>query len=95
VGFTNDCGLSEIENRRVLEQLISYTPLHKADYNIIHYESPDFRGIDVALLYRKSLFTPINHNIISYMATHLGTGTTRDVLYVWGRTLTGIHFIFT
>ncbi|HOK38080.1 MAG: endonuclease/exonuclease/phosphatase family protein [Bacteroidales bacterium] len=88
-------GLSEIENRRVLEQLISYTPLHKADYNIIHYESPDFRGIDVALLYRKSLFTPINHNIIRVIwPAHLGTGTTRDVLYVWGRTINGdtLHF---
>lgn len=47
-------GFAEIENRFVLKQLISSTPLRKLDYGIVHFESPDHRGIDCALLYRKS-----------------------------------------
>lgn len=49
-------GLAEIENRFVLERLINDTALRKLDYGIVHYESSDSRGIDVALLYRKSEF---------------------------------------
>lgn len=45
-------GLAEVENRFVLRKLLSETLLRKADYAIVHYESPDPRGIDVALLYR-------------------------------------------
>ena len=47
-------GVAEVENRKVLEILLKETPLRKRDYSIVHYESPDPRGIDVALLYRKS-----------------------------------------
>ena len=45
-------GLSEIENQHVLEDLLGHTPLSKFQYGIVHYDSPDPRGIDVALLYR-------------------------------------------
>ncbi|MBR1575143.1 MAG: endonuclease/exonuclease/phosphatase family protein [Bacteroidales bacterium] len=47
-------GLAEVENRFVLRKLLDETLLRKADYGIIHYDSPDPRGIDVALLYRRS-----------------------------------------
>lgn len=47
-------GIAEVENRFVLERLLEDTPLYKADYKIVHYDSPDPRGIDVALLYRSS-----------------------------------------
>ena len=47
-------GLAEVENRFVLRKLLSETLLRKADYAIVHYDSPDPRGIDVALLYRTS-----------------------------------------
>ena len=50
-------GLCEIENRDVLQDLISQPDLKEADYGIIHFDSPDRRGIDVALLYRKDVFT--------------------------------------
>lgn len=80
-------GLSEIENRKVLEELINYTPLYKSDYKIIHYESPDARGIDVALFYRSELFKPLNHKPIRVVwPANIGTGTTRDILYVSGVT---------
>jgi len=52
-------GVAEVENKWVLKQLINNTLLKKLDYDIIHYESPDPRGIDVALLYRKSVFKEI------------------------------------
>ncbi|CAM3324676.1 endonuclease/exonuclease/phosphatase family protein [Aequorivita lipolytica] len=54
-------GVSEIENRRVLEDLLNQKPLVNKDYGIVHFDSPDRRGIDVALLYQKKLFTPTNY----------------------------------
>ncbi len=47
-------GMAEVENRFVLERLLEDTPLYKTDYSIVHFDSPDPRGIDVALIYRKS-----------------------------------------
>lgn len=49
-------GVAEVENRFVLEQLVKTSALRKLDYRIVHFESPDPRGIDVALLYRASQF---------------------------------------
>ncbi len=51
-------GGSEIENRGVLEDLIKEPALAVHDYGIVHYDSPDKRGIDVALLYQKKFFKP-------------------------------------
>ena len=47
-------GVAEVENRFVLKRLLEDTQLYKADYEIVHFDSPDPRGIDVALLYRSS-----------------------------------------
>ena len=54
-------GVCEIENLNVLEDLVKSKHLVKKRYGIIHYESPDKRGIDVALLYQKRYFKPIHH----------------------------------
>ena len=54
-------GLCETENRRVLEDLVNQESLLQQDYGIIQFESPDRRGIDVAFLYQKKLFTPTNY----------------------------------
>ncbi|CAM3872209.1 endonuclease [Flavobacterium branchiophilum] len=51
-------GGSEIENRGVLEDLIKEPQLAKYNYGIVHFDSPDHRGIDVALLYQKKYFQP-------------------------------------
>lgn len=62
-------GVSEIENRRVLEDLVNQNQLVNQDYGIVHQDSPDRRGIDVALLYKKKLFTPTNyraHELVLY-----------------------------
>ena len=47
-------GLAEVENAFVLKKLLEDTSLRRFDYGIVHYDSPDPRGIDIALLYRKS-----------------------------------------
>lgn len=44
--------VAEVENKYVLGKLLEITALHKAGYEIVHYDSPDTRGIDVALMYR-------------------------------------------
>lgn len=51
-------GLLEIENRQVLKDLVHQNYLKPYDYGIIHYNSYDYRGIDVALIYQKKRFTP-------------------------------------
>ena len=51
-------GGCEIENRGVLEDLVKEPLLINKDYGIVHFDSPDKRGIDVALLYQKKHFKP-------------------------------------
>ena len=53
-GLPDVIGVAEVENKRVLRRLLYNTLLHKLDYKIVHFESPDPRGIDVALFYRSS-----------------------------------------
>jgi len=77
-------GLAEIENRQVLNDLIYKTPLVQYDYRIIHAESPDPRGIDVALLYRKSRFRLICQEFISVKLNGSLASKTRDILYACG-----------
>ncbi len=54
-------GGAEIENRGVLEDLIKEPKLINKDYGIVHFDSPDKRGIDVALLYQKKHFKPTSY----------------------------------
>lgn len=49
-------GLAEVENRLVLEDLIQTPPLRGKGYGIVHFDSPDYRGVDVAMLYKYSAF---------------------------------------
>jgi len=79
-------GLCEIENRKVLEDLCKKTGLVNLDYNIIHQESKDSRGIDVALLYRKQSFKPLGYNAIRVIFEFSPGSTTRDILHVYGLT---------
>jgi len=77
-------GLCEIENQDVLESLLFHTPLNKLDYQIIHKESPDNRGIDVAFLYRKGKFKPTSFDAIPVINPKDNKFRTRDILYVKG-----------
>jgi hypothetical protein len=60
-------GGCEIENRRVLEDLIKMPKLINHDYGIVHFDSPDKRGIDVAFLYQKKHFKPTSYVNIPLM----------------------------
>jgi hypothetical protein len=51
-------GVCEAENRRVLADLVQHNNLKAANYGILHFDSPDERGIDVALLYKRAVFSP-------------------------------------
>lgn len=51
-------GLCEVENNAVIEDLIAHKNLQDKNYGIVHFDSPDERGIDVALLYKKAAFIP-------------------------------------
>jgi hypothetical protein len=90
-------GVSEVENIKVLHDLVNHPYLVKKDYGIVHYDSPDARGIDVALLYQKSIFTPTTtsqHELIIYDDISRKRVYTRDQLLVTGK-FDGeiIHFI--
>ena len=81
-------GLCETENRRVLEDLVNQEALLQKDYGIIQYESPDRRGIDVALLYQKKLFNPTHHKAYELLIYDNNDASkrvfTRDQLLVSG-----------
>lgn len=81
-------GVAEIENREVLEDLANDPLLLGKDYGIIHFDSPDGRGIDVALLYQKALFSPIDyskHELKIYDDITQKRVYTRDQLLVSGK----------
>lgn len=74
-------GFEEVENSRVLRNLVYSDPLRKIPYRIVHYDSPDPRGIDVALIYDSDSLSLLK----SYpLPVFRGSGgsRTRDILYV-------------
>jgi predicted extracellular nuclease len=81
-------GMAEVENKYVLEKLILQQAMKSASYGIVHFESPDERGIDVALLYNKKTFT-VTHS--EPLKVTLETDKTRDILFVTGKTSKGIE----
>jgi endonuclease/exonuclease/phosphatase family metal-dependent hydrolase len=81
------CGLAEIENARVLRDLCLGTPLRFLNFGFVHYESPDPRGIDVALLYRNNLFKVLSSHAIPLVYSGDSVSHTRDILYIKGITL--------
>ena len=80
-------GLAEIENQRVLYDLIDHPHLKNENYGVLHFESPDYRGIDTALLYQKQFFQPIESIKYKLILINRDTGGnyyTRDILLVSG-----------
>lgn len=88
-------GNAEIENENVLIDLVNHPLIKNRNYKIVHYNSPDLRGIDVCLLYNPKYFTPISSQSLT---VHLGTDTTehktRDVLFVYGKYDNEDMFVF-
>lgn len=80
-------GMCEVENRYVLNLLLKETPLEKFGYRIIHRESPDTRGIDVAMIYRPEKFKPISYQAVGIRFPFDTASRTRDILYIKGTVL--------
>lgn len=102
--FHTILGVSEIENRLVLEDLIAQPELSGANFQIVHYDSPDRRGVDVGLLYRADQFQYLDSESIpfSFAGTEVPITLTkaeqdyfrtRDILMVHGL-IAGEHFAF-
>ena len=87
-------GMAEVENRYVLEQLVENSPLKQLSYKIIHKDSPDERGIDVALIYRPTM-TPFYYQYIPLRLNDT-IMSTREILYAAFTTNSGdtLHFFF-
>ena len=81
-------GVAEVENRGVLEDLIKQPLLIGKDYGIVHFDSPDRRGIDVGLLYQKKHFKPTSYINVPLIIYDQSDKTkriyTRDQLVVTG-----------
>lgn len=101
--FHTILGISEIENRHVVEDLVSQPEIAKANYQIVHYDGPDRRGVDVALLYRPDQFTLLESRSIHFnfnsdikfamTPQEQREFRTRDILMVRG-TIDGEMFAF-
>jgi len=59
-------GVSELENRHVLEDLVAEPEIAGANFQIVHYDSPDRRGVDCAMLYRPDVFKFIESEAIPF-----------------------------
>lgn len=97
-------GVSEIENRLVLEDLVSQPEIADANYQIVHYDGPDRRGVDVALLYKPEQFICLDSESIPFTFENTdiifnmdkeaqARFRTRDILMVHGL-IDGEHFAF-
>ena len=73
-------GFAEVGDASVLKALLGATPLRKLDYNFVHYDSPDRRGIDCALLYRRSRFRLLNSKPCHLYDSTGAVMPTRDIL---------------
>lgn len=76
--------LCEIENRYVLDKLLTSTPLKSYSYKIIHKESPDHRGTDVAFIYSPQQFYPIEYKHYPIKDKNNLIMKSREILYVSG-----------
>ncbi|HPD94876.1 MAG TPA: endonuclease [Tenuifilaceae bacterium] len=77
-------GMCEVENGFLLHRLTVETPLSKYNYKVVHRESPDRRGIDVALLYRPDKFNLLEKEFIGVHFPDSPGKTTREIVYAKG-----------
>lgn len=77
-------GVSEVENKNVVEDLINRPALKASGYGIVHYDSPDLRGVDVAFIYQKQHFTVTGSKNVKLSLPSLPDWKTRDQLVVAG-----------
>ena len=77
-------GVSEVENRSVMEDVIATPKLSKGNYRIVHYDSPDLRGIDVGFYYRPDVFKLEGSAAIPFRMPDMPDFRTRDFVTMWG-----------
>lgn len=77
-------GLAEVENKNVILDLLSTEKLRGNNYDVVHEESPDQRGIDLGFIYRKEYFNYISHEAIEVRIEEEEDFFTRDILYIKG-----------
>lgn len=77
-------GLAEVENAAVVRDLVATPPLKDRNYQVIHEDGPDLRGIDVALVYNPELFTVLSHKSYRLRMKDKPDFLTRDQLLVSG-----------
>ena len=79
-------GLAEVENRQVVEELLRSRSLRDQGYNLVHYDSPDERGIDTALVYREKFFRVLKSEAVPLLIDNVNgeRDYTRDILHVTG-----------
>lgn len=77
-------GLAEVENRGVAEDIAASERLASAGYRVVHFDSPDERGIDVAFLYRPERFRFVGCRPVRADVPQLPHFRTRDILTMWG-----------
>lgn len=77
-------GVAEVENGKVLEDLVNTGSLAKMGYKIVHKDSPDARGIDVGLIYDPSVFAVSSSKIYPFVLPGSNSIRTRDILLVSG-----------
>ena len=82
-------GLCEVENDSCLYDLIKRSPLREAAYRYVMTNSPDERGIDVALLYQRGSFKLLDKQSIRIPNRLVKRGPTRDILHVVGKVVSG------
>lgn len=82
-------GLCEVENDSVLYDLTRRTQLKSLGYDYVVTDSPDERGINVALLYKKSYFRLLSYESLPVNIRPAGGSATRDILHVTGRITNG------
>ena len=78
-------GLCEVENEKVIRDLTQYSPLRKMNYRYIITDSPDPRGINVALLYQREKFKYLDHKSYTISFPHNIRKRTRDILHITGQ----------
>jgi predicted extracellular nuclease len=82
-------GLCEVENDSCLYDLTRRSPLKEAGYRYVMTDSPDQRGIDVALLYQRGSFKLLQHQSIRIPFKQVKKAPTRDILHVVGKVVSG------
>ena len=87
-------GVAEIENDKVLNDLVADAQLQKAHYKVVWNDGPDVRGIDCALLYNPTVFSLINYEPLPVKDLSDPDFITRDVLYVEGKMREEVFHIF-